>query len=73
MRPIFFISQLPFWHLSAVSAYVSMFLLKDTLSIEGEKLFKPCRSVRLFLRAITSEVCFSEPLQVRSVSQSHYK
>ena len=29
---------------------------KDTLSIEEEKLFKACRSVRLFPRVITSEV-----------------
>ena len=33
-----------------------LFFLKDSLSIEDEKLFKACKSVRLFARAITREV-----------------
>ena len=33
-----------------------MFLLKDTLSIKDETLFKACRSICLLARAITSEV-----------------
>ena len=32
------------------------FFSKDTLSIEDEKLFKTCKSVRLFARDITREV-----------------
>ena len=33
-----------------------LFFLKDTLSIEDEKLFKACKSVRLFARDIMREV-----------------
>ena len=33
-----------------------LFFLKDTLSIEDEKLFKACKSVRLFARDITRGV-----------------
>ena len=32
------------------------FFFKDTLTIEDEKLFEACKSVRLFARAVTSEV-----------------
>ena len=33
-----------------------VFVLKDTLSIEDENMFKACRSVCLFPRAVRSEV-----------------
>ena len=33
-----------------------LFFLKDILSIEDEKMFKACRSVCLFARAIKSKV-----------------
>ena len=51
-----------------------LFFLKDTLSIEDEKLFKACRSVHLFARDITRgvpppKVCRSVHLFARDITR----
>ena len=46
-----------------------LIFLKDTLTIKDEKLFKACRSVCLFARAITSEVFHQKCENFNTLSQ----
>ena len=44
-----------------------LLIIKDTLSIKDENVFKACRSVRLFPRAITSEVPPTQSVKISTL------
>ena len=44
-----------------------LIFLKNTLTIVDEKLFKACKSVRLFARAITSEVPLPKNVKISTL------